>query len=127
MGYYQPFLLIGSGLITVAAGLIYTWDLNTSIDKIIGYQILCGVSLGIGVQISIVVASVKSPLADQAIATSTVLCTSRLCLRKPSCLHELMAISLSVYLRRFWSRRNRLDSQQSDSSDAAKERASRGP
>ncbi|KAI0407963.1 MFS gliotoxin efflux transporter glia [Xylaria palmicola] len=72
-GLYSPFLLVGGVLSTVGAGLIYTWDLNTTIGKIVGYQIIYGVGTGISVQIPLIVGSVVVPGADHSIATATIL------------------------------------------------------
>ncbi|GKZ34379.1 hypothetical protein AbraIFM66950_004610 [Aspergillus brasiliensis] len=53
VGYYQPFLLVGAGIVTIGSGLIYTLDINTSSGKIIGYQILAGAGDGICVQVPV--------------------------------------------------------------------------
>ncbi|KAI1746639.1 MFS gliotoxin efflux transporter glia [Xylaria castorea] len=73
IGLYSPFLLVGAALSTIGAGLIYTWDLDTSIGRIIGYQIIYGVGTGISVQIPLIVVSVVVAAADHAIATATIL------------------------------------------------------
>ncbi|KAI0814137.1 MFS gliotoxin efflux transporter glia [Xylaria sp. FL0064] len=73
VGLYSPFLFVGAALSTIGAGLIYTWDLNTSLGRIIGYQIIYGVGTGIAVQIPLIVVSVVMAGADHAIATATIL------------------------------------------------------
>ncbi|CAI7625259.1 unnamed protein product [Penicillium viridicatum] len=73
IGYYQPFLLAGSILATIGAGLIYTFDLTSGLGPIIGYQILYGTGTGLSVQIPIVVAGALSSTDDQAITMATVL------------------------------------------------------
>ncbi|KAI1427622.1 MFS gliotoxin efflux transporter glia [Xylaria sp. FL1777] len=73
VGLYSPFLFVGAVLSTIGAGLIYTWDLNTSLGRIIGYQIIYGVGTGISVQIPLIVVTVVMAGADHAIATATVL------------------------------------------------------
>lgn len=54
IGYYVPFTWIGSAIFTVGAGLIYTLKVNSSTGTWIGYQILTGAGVGIGVQIPFV-------------------------------------------------------------------------
>ncbi|KAI0465629.1 MFS gliotoxin efflux transporter glia [Xylaria cf. heliscus] len=73
IGFYQPFLIVGSVLATIGAGLIYTWNLDTGLGRIIGYQILYGGGTGIAVQVPVIVAGVVTSNADQAISTATVL------------------------------------------------------
>ncbi|KAL4898859.1 hypothetical protein BDW74DRAFT_171928 [Aspergillus multicolor] len=73
VGYYQPFLLAGSSLATIGAGLIYSMDLSTSLAKMIGFQILYGAGTGICVQIPIIVVGALSPAQEQPVAVATVL------------------------------------------------------
>jgi hypothetical protein len=75
VGYYQPFLLAGSVLATIGAGLIYTFSLTSGLGPIIGYQILYGTGTGLAVQIPVVVAGALSSAEDQPITIATVLCT----------------------------------------------------
>ncbi|KAJ5406879.1 Major facilitator superfamily domain general substrate transporter [Penicillium sp. CMV-2018d] len=72
-GYYQPFLIAGSILATIGAGLIYTFDLTSGLGPIIGYQILYGTGTGLSVRIPIIVAGALSSTDDQAITMATVL------------------------------------------------------
>ncbi|PYH87536.1 putative efflux pump antibiotic resistance protein [Aspergillus ellipticus CBS 707.79] len=73
VGYYQPFLLVGAALVTIGSGLIYTWDLNTSSAKIIGYQILAGVGDGICVQVPVTAVQAFVDQKDLATVTTLVL------------------------------------------------------
>lgn len=50
VGYYLPFALIGSIMITIANGIISTLSPTTSTGKWIGYQIIHGVGRGLGMQ-----------------------------------------------------------------------------
>lgn len=50
-GYYAPFMLFGSTLMPLATGLITTWNLSSSIAKLIAYSILAGFSYAIGYQV----------------------------------------------------------------------------
>lgn len=69
---YQQFLIFGGALTAVGAGLIYTFDLNTGLGKVIGYQILFGVGVGLVVQIPVIVGGALSALEDKSVALSTV-------------------------------------------------------
>ncbi|KAJ5538318.1 Major facilitator superfamily domain general substrate transporter [Penicillium frequentans] len=71
--YYQPFLLAGSILATIGAGLIYTFNLTSGLGSIIGYQIIYGTGTGLSVQIPVVVAGALSSTEDQPITMATVL------------------------------------------------------
>ncbi|KAI0469856.1 MFS gliotoxin efflux transporter glia [Xylariaceae sp. FL0804] len=73
VGFYQPFMVAGATLATIGAGLIYTWNLDTGLGRIIGYQIIYGVGTGLAVQVPVIVASTVTSAADQAVATATVL------------------------------------------------------
>ncbi|KAJ5877415.1 hypothetical protein N7455_000880 [Penicillium solitum] len=70
---YQPFLLDGSILATIGAGLIYTFNLTSSMAPIVGYQILYGIGTDLSVQVPIVVAGGLSSTKDQSVPTATVL------------------------------------------------------
>ncbi|KAK3674118.1 hypothetical protein LTR78_005965 [Recurvomyces mirabilis] len=72
-GYYKPLLMLGSGMTALAAGLIYTWDVHTSIGCWIGYQILLGAGMGLSGQGSIIAAQAAVHYSDIATATATVL------------------------------------------------------
>ncbi|EXL42233.1 hypothetical protein FOCG_15580 [Fusarium oxysporum f. sp. radicis-lycopersici 26381] len=47
-GYYTPFMLFASFIMPVAAGLITTFNIDTSFEKLIAYTALSGLSYGIG-------------------------------------------------------------------------------
>ena len=49
-GYYTPFMLAGSVLMPLAAGLVTTWNLDSSLAKLIMYSGLVGFASGIGFQ-----------------------------------------------------------------------------
>jgi hypothetical protein len=61
IGYYTPFMLMCSVFMSIGAGLITTLQIDTSSAKWIGYQIIFGSGLGMGMQ--------QSSLAAQAVLT----------------------------------------------------------
>lgn len=50
IGYYTPFAMASSCLLPVGAGLISTFKVDTSIGMWIGYQIILGFAIGLGLQ-----------------------------------------------------------------------------
>jgi hypothetical protein len=50
IGYYTPFLILGSILAGVGTGLVSTFKTNSGSGKWISYQIICGLGMGMGVQ-----------------------------------------------------------------------------
>jgi len=48
----------------VGAGLIYTWDVDTPMSKLVGYQILYGTGVGLGIQQAIVAVQAGSKNVD---------------------------------------------------------------
>ena len=59
VGYYTPFMIANGVIMSIGAGLITTWTPDTLHPKWIGYQILFGFGLGIGMQ--------QATLAAQAV------------------------------------------------------------
>ena len=59
IGYYAPFMIANSVIMSIGAGLITTWTPNTMHPKWIGYQFLFGFGLGMGMQ--------QASLAAQAV------------------------------------------------------------
>ena len=54
VGWYIPYLLIGSMLTTIGLGLIYTLDIGTPSSHWIGYQALAGIGIGISFQVPMI-------------------------------------------------------------------------
>lgn len=50
IGYYTPFMIASACIVPIGIGLITTFDLHTSEGKWIGFQILLGLGLGMGMQ-----------------------------------------------------------------------------
>ncbi|OCK89520.1 putative efflux pump antibiotic resistance protein [Cenococcum geophilum 1.58] len=64
LGYYTPFMIASSVLMSIGAGLISTWQPNTGHAKWIGYQVIFGLGLGIGMQQPSMAAQVVLPNTD---------------------------------------------------------------
>ena len=50
IGYYTPFLILSTALMSVGAGLLTTFQPDTGAAEWISYQILFGIGLGLGMQ-----------------------------------------------------------------------------
>ena len=72
-GYYQPFLIGGSALTAIGAGLIYTLDIGTIMGKWIGYQVVAGVGLGLAIQTAVIVGQSSVESADLSTVTAMIL------------------------------------------------------
>jgi hypothetical protein len=72
VGYYTPFLIVGSILFTTGAGLITTYSVNMPFGKWFGYQVLTGAGVGVGFQIPLIAVQTVVPLSDIAVASACV-------------------------------------------------------
>ncbi|KAK4544705.1 hypothetical protein LTR36_003954 [Oleoguttula mirabilis] len=50
LGYYTPFAIASAVILPIGAGLITTWDESTGSGKWIGFQVLVGLGIGVGMQ-----------------------------------------------------------------------------
>lgn len=64
IGYYTPFAMASSVTMPIGAGLISTWNLNTGSPRWIGFQVLFGFGLGIGMQQGTMTAQTVLPRKD---------------------------------------------------------------
>ncbi|RWA08285.1 hypothetical protein EKO27_g6821 [Xylaria grammica] len=72
-GYYTPFMYGPAVLGSIGAGLMTTFTTDISTGKSIGYQIIFGTGMGIGMQQTINAASAVLPLADVATGTAVII------------------------------------------------------
>lgn len=56
IGYFTPFMILGSVLMSIGAGLLSTFTTTTTHPKWIGYQVVLGLGIGFGMQQSSVAA-----------------------------------------------------------------------
>jgi hypothetical protein len=73
LGYYTPFIIAGSIIFTIGAGLITTYSINMSFGKWFAYQILTGAGLGVGFQIPLIAVQTVLPLADIPVASALII------------------------------------------------------
>lgn len=72
-GHYVGLQVLGSSLVIIGAGLIYTLDLHSPRGKWIGYQILAGSGAGLSTQIPIIVGQTTAKSEDVASVTAVIL------------------------------------------------------
>ena len=58
-GYYWPFCVASPVFLAIGSGLLYTLTPSTSSGTVIGFQILCGVGVGLGMQNSLMAMQVE--------------------------------------------------------------------
>jgi hypothetical protein len=72
-GYYTPFMYVSIVLMSIGAGLMSTFTVNTGHAMWIGYQFLFGAGIGFGMQQTLIAAQTCMPLADVPIATAIMM------------------------------------------------------
>lgn len=72
-GYIWPFMTAASVFTAVGAGLLTTFQVNTSVERWIGYQIIYGIGMGLAAQTPLMVAQNVVALEDIAIASSLIM------------------------------------------------------
>jgi hypothetical protein len=70
VGYYTPFMIASVILMTVGAGLLTTFEVDSGHAKWIGYQVLFGAGVGLGMQQTLIAVQTALPLPDVPIGTS---------------------------------------------------------
>ena len=73
VGYYTPFLIVGTVLFSIGAGLITTYAINMPFGKWFGYQLLAGAGVGVGFQIPLIAVQTVLPLADVPVGSALVI------------------------------------------------------
>ncbi|KAN0067849.1 Major facilitator superfamily domain containing protein [Elaphomyces granulatus] len=72
-GYYTPFMLLSSVLMSIGAGLLSTFQTDTGYSKWIGYQIIFGAGVGFGIQQTLMAVQTSLPGPDIPIATALLM------------------------------------------------------
>jgi hypothetical protein len=73
IGYYTPFVISGTVVFAIGAGLISTYTIDTTFGKWFGYQVLAGAGVGVGFQIPIIAVQTVLPLADVSVGTACII------------------------------------------------------
>ncbi len=71
-GYYNPFIFMCTTLMSIGAGLITTFQTDTASSKWIGYQVIFGLGLGMGMQQASTAAQAVLAKKDVSIGVSLV-------------------------------------------------------
>lgn len=71
VGYYAPFIMVSTVLMSIGAGLLTTWNVSTGHSVWIGYQVLYGLGVGFGMQQALI--TVQTVLPQRDIPTGTAL------------------------------------------------------
>lgn len=72
IGYYNPIVLPSMVLLTVGAGMITTFQLDSPTGVWLGYQVLTGLGIGVGFQLGVLVVQNVLPREDIPVATACV-------------------------------------------------------
>lgn len=70
IGYYTPFVLIGSVFMSIGAGLLTTWEVDTPMSRQIGYQFLYSWGLGLSFQAPNLAAQTVLPTRDVPVGST---------------------------------------------------------
>lgn len=69
LGWYVPFIWLGSMVFTIGSGLLYTLNVDSNTATLIDYQILTGVGFGASVQLPYIAAQVVTNKNDMSSAS----------------------------------------------------------
>ncbi|EFR00358.1 hypothetical protein MGYG_03360 [Nannizzia gypsea CBS 118893] len=72
-GHFSYLMILGSVMVTIGSGLIYTFGLDTPASTWIGYQILAGIGGGVALQIPVIVSQALAKPEDLSSATAMIL------------------------------------------------------
>ncbi|KAG8672684.1 hypothetical protein FPOAC1_005962 [Fusarium poae] len=78
LGYYVPFMWMGSAIFTTGAGLLYTINQGTRLAQWFGFEVLAGAGFGIVIQIPIFAVQVVLSTADIPLGTVLVIISQAL-------------------------------------------------
>lgn len=73
IGYYAPFMVLSTVLMSVGAGLLSTFTVDTGPARWIGYQIIFGIGVGLGMQQTMVAVQASLDASDVAIGTAIII------------------------------------------------------
>lgn len=73
LGYYTPFIIASAAIMSIGAGMLTTWTVDASPGHWIGYQILFGIGVGLGMQQTMVAVQASLDNADVAVGTAIII------------------------------------------------------
>ncbi|MCJ1377428.1 hypothetical protein MMC17_000523, partial [Xylographa soralifera] len=73
LGYFTPFIILSSILMAIGAGLLSTFRVDTGSSEWIGYQIIAGFGVGLGIQTPVIAVQTVLRLEDVPVGTSLIL------------------------------------------------------
>jgi hypothetical protein len=73
LGYYTPFMYAATVLMSIGAGLLTTFHVDSDHSKWIGYQFLFGAGVGMGMQQTLIAAQTALPSKDIPIGTAIMM------------------------------------------------------
>ena len=73
IGYYTPFMLASSVLTSIGAGLLLTFEPSTGHSAWIGYQVILGFGIGLGLQPPLIAVQTVLDMSEIPIATATMI------------------------------------------------------
>lgn len=75
LGHYVPFFYASTILMSVGAGLLTTFTVDTGSPKWIGYQIIYGFGVGLAMQQPLIAVQTVLPIADVPVGTALIMFT----------------------------------------------------
>ncbi|KAE8140854.1 putative efflux pump antibiotic resistance protein [Aspergillus pseudotamarii] len=72
MGYYSPFMIAGSMIMAIGAGLFLTFKVNIPTSMWFGFQVIFGAGAGIGMELANIAVQTVLPEKDVSVGTSLV-------------------------------------------------------
>ena len=73
VGYYTPFMIASSILMSIGCGLLSTFETTTNHSQWIGYQVIYGLGVGFGMQQPLIGVQTVLPLHDIPVGTSIIM------------------------------------------------------
>jgi hypothetical protein len=73
LGYYTPLMILATICTAIGAGLLTTWKTNTPLSITLGYQIVVGVGLGLGLVQPLIAAQVVLKMDDIPTGTTAMI------------------------------------------------------
>ncbi|KAI4212412.1 MAG: hypothetical protein LQ351_004844 [Letrouitia transgressa] len=73
IGYYTPFMIASSMLTSIGAGLLTTFEPDTGHPKWIGYQVIVGFGIGLGLQLPLIAVQTVLDMSEIPLATALMI------------------------------------------------------